>query len=108
MCKCISNKCKKVAAILLYLLSLVIGLIGAYIYLVPFKMINTDVENGGAYIPKFYFSYSRFKEWIAYSSYACVGIGFLGLIAARCKSPFIGIPYFLLAVCAGLLCLFSA
>ena len=108
MCKCISNKCKKILAVFFYLLSLLVALLGVYIYLIPFAEINTDVEDGGSYMPKFYFSFARFKDWIAYSSYACVGAGFLGLIAAKCKSPFIGIPYFLAAVGAGLLCLYSA
>jgi len=108
MCKCISNKCKKIFAVFLYLLSLVIGLIGAYLYLVPFAAINNNVKDGGSYIPKFRYSFSRFTDWIAYSSYACVGAGFLGLITAKCKSPFIGVPYFLAAVGAGLLCLYSA
>ena len=108
MCKCITNKCKKILAGFLYLLSLLVVLMGVYIYLVPYGAINSDVEDGGSYMPKFYFSFARFKDWIAYSAYACVGAGFLGLIAARCKSPFIGVPYFLVAVGAGLLCLYSA
>jgi hypothetical protein len=59
-------------------------------------------------MPKFYYSYSRFIDWILYSSYACVASGFVGLFAARCKSPFTGIPFFLVAVMSGLLCLYSA
>ena len=106
MVRCFNNKIKKLAMFLQFIASCGSITFGVLLYLTGYLTMNNKTFTGTKVLKKLELDYGEIPLWISYASYAAGGAGFFGLIAAKTKKWYTATLYLLLAVGAGLLCMY--
>ena len=106
--KCCNNKAKKLAMLLL--MATCVGLIveSVLLYLTGFLRINGKTFKGEARINKWEMDYASFSIFISYATYAGLGVGVFGLLAAKVKKPVVSFLFVIIALGGAGCCYYSS